>query len=371
MKHLCTVLFFLTVICTVSCQNDTVPPGFTRDAAQQGHQFSNTATVEIRQVPVTHEAVGTIRPLTESVIESRISGQVMDVLVSPGDRVLNGQPLVILDNRQVTARVNQAREEKNLAENHLRQALKGVDEASAGLEQARTAFKRSQILYDKHILPSQQLEVDKAAFLTAKARLEKMQEAVNAAQTEIRRAEQVVAEAQISLEYSEITAPENGIVVQRMVDPGDQAIPGRALLKIQTSGFLQLEAHVREGLIQYIVRDKKYDVKIQTVDKTVPAIIREITPYADPDTRTFLVKASLPEDAGIYPGIFGRLIIPVGHETIPMIPAQAVIRVGQLEMVHVKTKDDRFRSVYIKTGKSSGSDIEVLAGLDGGEILGW
>ncbi len=371
MKYLCNILLLLTVICTASCQNDTVPPGFTRDAAQPGHRFSKTASVEIRQVPVTHEAVGTIRPLTESVIESRISGQVLEVLVSPGDRVLNDQPLVILDNRQVTARVNQAMEEKNLAENHLSQALKGVDEARAGLEQARTAFERSRILYDKHIVPSQQLEVDKAAFLTAKARLEKMQEAVAAARTDIRRAEQVVAEARISLEYSEIMAPENGIVVQRLVDPGDQAIPGRALLKIQTSGFLQLEAHVREGLIQHIVLDKEYDVAIQTVDKTVPAIIREITPYADPDTRTFLVKASLSEDPGIYPGMFGRLIIPVGHETIPVIPAQAVIRVGQLEMVHVKTQEGRFRSVYIKTGKPSGSDVEVLAGLSGGETLGW
>jgi RND family efflux transporter MFP subunit len=288
----------------------------------------------------------------------------MGVFVSPGDRVVKNQPLVALDDRQVTARVNQAREEKTLAENRLKQAQKGVEEA-------RAAFERSEILFEKHIIPSQKLEVDKAAFLTAKARLEKLQEAVTAARTEIRRADQVVAEAQISLEYTKILAPETGIVVQRLVDPGDQAIPGRALLKIQTSGFLQLEAHVREGVIQHIVRDKEYDVKIQTVDKTVPAVIREISPYADPDTRTFLVKASLSEDPGIYPGMFGRLIIPVGHETVPVIPEPAVIRVGQLEMVHVKTSDGRFRSVYIKTGKSLGTKVEVLAGLDGTETVGW
>jgi hypothetical protein len=40
-------------------------------------------------------------------------------------------------------------------------------------------------------------------------------------------------------------------------------------------------------------------------------------------------------------------------------------------MVHVKTADDRFRSVYVKTGKSLGNEVEVLAGLDGTETLGW
>jgi HlyD family secretion protein len=370
MKHVIAGLLLLTGT-LFSCQNDSIPPGFTRDSTLPAAGFAHTAQVETRQIFQAHEAVGTIRPLTESVIESRISGQVMEVLVSPGDRVLKNQALVMLDDRQVTARLNQAGEEKTLAENRLSQALKGVDEARAGLEQARAAYERSQALFDKHIVPTQQLEIDKAAFLTARARLEKNLEAVTAAKTDIRRAEQVVAEAQISLEYTKIKAPEAGVVVQRLMDPGDQAIPGRALLKIQTSGFLLLEAHVREGLIHHIVQDKEYNVKIQTVDKTVLAVIREITPYADPETRTFLVKASLSEDPGIFPGMFGRLVIPMGLETIPVIPGQAVTRVGQLEMVHVKTSGNRFRSVYIKTGKTLGTHVEVLSGLTGGETIGW
>ncbi|HSL62399.1 MAG TPA: efflux RND transporter periplasmic adaptor subunit [Desulfotignum sp.] len=370
MKHIISVLLFLSTA-FIACQNDSIPPGVTRDTSLPDKGFAHTAQVETRQVPKTHEAVGTIQPLTESIIESRISGQVMAVSVSPGDRVLKGQTLVVLDNRQVTARFNQAREEKTLAENRLGQALKGVDEDRAELEQARAAYERSQALFDKHIVPSQQLEIDRAAFLTASARLAKTQEAVTGAKTDIRRAEQVVAEAQIALEYATVTAPESGVLLQRLVDPGDQAIPGRPLLKIQTSGYLQLEAHVREGLIHHIVRDKAYDVKIQTVDKTVTAVIREITPWADPDTRTFLVKASLSEDPGIFPGMFGRLIIPVGHETIRVVPKTAVTRVGQLEMVHVKTADNRFRSVYIKTGQVLGTDIEVLSGLTGDETLGW
>jgi HlyD family secretion protein len=367
------IIVFLLVSMGIffSCGSEQIPPGFTNDTSRPATNFIHTAQVETRQIPQTHEAVGTIRPLTESVIESRVSAQVRDVSAAPGDRVLKDQTLVTLDDRQINSRLSQAMEGKTLADNGLGQALKAVDEARAGLEQARSAYERSQTLFEKHIVPSQKLEIDKAAYLTAKARLEKSQEAVTAARTNIRQAEQVVEEARILLAYTKITAPEDGVVVQRLVDPGDQAIPGRPLLNIQTSGFLRLEAHVREGLIRYIAMDQKYDVIIHTAEKTVPAVIREITPYADPETRTFLVKATLPEDPGVFPGMFGRLVIPVKQKTILVIPGQAVTRVGQLEMVHVKTKDNRFRSVYIKTGKELGPDITVLSGLTGNETLGW
>lgn len=370
MKHTITVLLVL-LAGIISCRNGQIPPGFTQDTSLSAAGFTHTRQVETRQIHQTHEAVGTIRPLTESVIESRVSAQVLAVLVSPGDRVMKDQALVTLDARQIKSRLSQAMEGKTLADNRLDQARKGVDEARAGLEQARSAYERSQTLYEKHIVPSQKLEVDKAGFLTAKARLEKAQEAVTAARTNIRQAEEVVEEARILLEYTKITAPEAGVVVQRLVDPGDQAIPGRPLLKIQTSGFLRLEAHVREGLIHYIAMDTAYDVRIHAAQQTVPAVIREITPYADPDTRTFLVKATLPETRGIFPGMFGRLIIPVEQKTVIVIPQEAVSRVGQLEMVHIKTPENRFRSVYIKTGKLFGTDIEVLSGLNGTETLGW
>jgi len=98
--------------------------------------------------------------------------------------------------------------------------------------------------------------------------------------------------------------------VERMIDPGDLAIPGKPLLMIQTSGALRLEANVREGLISRIVLGNDYQIRIETIGKTVVSKIDEIVPYADPATRTFLIKASLPETPGIYPGMFGRLLIP-------------------------------------------------------------
>jgi HlyD family secretion protein len=100
----------------------------------------------------------------------------------------------------------------------------------------------------------------------------------------------------------------------------------------------------------------------------VTAQVEEIIPYADPRTRTFLVKAILPEIEGIYPGMYGKLLIPSGTTEVVLIPPGAIRRIGQLEMVKVK-KGDIWESRYIKTGKIHGELVEVLSGLSGNEIL--
>ena len=369
-KNNVSVLFALSFLFLFSCGSDEIAPGFTSDSNRSLEEPKQTARVERKQIKQVYEAVGTIRPLTESVIESQVSAQIKQVLCSPGKTVKKGQVLIELDARRLNAQLRQAKEGLSVAENSLKQTFKSVDEAKAGLDQARAAYDRTQKLFKSDIVPSQKLEIDKSAFLQAKARLEKTQETQAAARASIRKAQEVVKEASIALGYTRITSPADGIVAERMSDPGDQAIPGKPLLIIQTSGALRLEANVREGLISRIVLNKSYDVRIQTIERTVTSTIEEIVPYADPATRTFLVKATLPHTPGIYPGMFGRLLIPVETTDTLIVPRKAVQQVGQLEMVRVKQKD-RWQSVYIKTGKQFDTHIEVLTGLTGDETIGY
>jgi len=382
-------LLFLFLPLVFSCENNRIPPGFSMDTTRNDVVFQNTVRVESRQVTRIYEAVGTIRPLTESVIESQVSGQALKINVVPGVRVKTGQILIQLDTRQLNTRLEQAKQGLAYANNTLSQAQKAIDEARAGQDQANAAYVRTKTLYEKEVVTSQQMEIDRASFLQAKARHEKSREGFQAAKSNIRQAKEVVKEAEISLGYASIKAPAPGLVVERLIDPGDQAVPGKPLLIVQTSGSLRLEARIREGLIRKIIQGNPYEVGIETLATNVVATIEEIAPYADPSTRTFLVKAALPDIPGIYPGMFGRLLIPVKTEETLLIPEAAVIRVGHLEMVNIKLSNDQikkssaktdsntqdhkisYRSVYIKTGKKFGPNIEVLSGLTGTETLGY
>lgn len=379
-------ILFLFWPLVFSCENNSIPPGFSTDTTQNEISVQHTVRVESRQITQIYKAVGTIRPLTESVIESQVSGQILKVNVVPGARVETGQVLVLLDTRQLNTRLEQAKQGLAFVSNTLNQAQKSIDEAKAGQDQAGAAYMRTKTLFEKQVVTSQQMEIDRAAFLQAKARYEKNLDAFQAAKSNLRKAKEVVKEARIGLGYASIKAPASGVMVERLIDPGDQAVPGKSLLIVQTSGSLRLEARVREGLIRKIIQGNRYDVGIETLETNVTATIEEIAPYADPETRTFLVKAALPDTPGIYPGMFGRLLIPVKTEETLLIPKAAVIRVGHLEMVNIQSpntpsqnnpsqnnKDQkiRYRSVYIKTGKILGPKIEVLSGLTGTETLGY
>ncbi|MCF6246292.1 MAG: efflux RND transporter periplasmic adaptor subunit [Desulfobacula sp.] len=369
MKKIILFILFLPTL-VFSCRNDNISPGFTSADDELVKTPQHIVEVEQKNISQMYEAVGTIRPLTESVIESQVSAKVVSVSFVPGKAVKKGQVLIQLDARRLNTRLKQAKEGLSVARNNLKQTNKSMDEAKAGRDQARAAYKRTKKLFAADIVPSQKLEIDKSIFLQAKARFEKSQEAELSAKASIRQAQQIVQEADIAFGYSKITSPADGIVAKRMIDPGDLAVPGKPLMVIQTSGALRLEANVREGLINKIRLGQTYQVKIEILRKMISTTIQEIVPYADPTTRTFLVKASLPRTPGVYPGMFGRLLIPVEKEQTLLIPTKAVRRVGQLELILVKQKGT-WQSVYIKTGKQFDNKIEVLAGLTGNETIGY
>ena len=173
------------------------------------------------------------------------------------------------------------------------------------------------------------------------------------------------------MEYSKILAPEEGVVLKRFVEPGDLALPGKPLIALRTTGALRLEAYVREGLITRVAPGTALTAAIDTLGKTVAATVEEVVPYADPDSRTFLVKAAIPPVEGLYPGMFGKLQVPVGLQRIVTIPDKAIRRVGQLELVHVQSGEG-WQVRHIQTGvRLDDGSVEILSGLDGTETIGW
>lgn len=333
-----------------------------------------TATAERRVVTDWYEAVGTVRPRVETRIAAQVTAQVVEVNVRPGDRVEKGQVLVTLDSRQAASRLDQARQGLRSARSAREQARQNVAAAEAAFQQARADFRRVQKFYEAEAATERELEKARSAFLQAQAGLKRARDALEGAEAGIQQAQEVIREAEIAKGYNTIEAPEAGEVLRRMVEPGDLAAPGKPLLVLQTEGTLRLEAYVREGLIRQISPGTELTAEINPLDARVPATVEEIVPYADPATRTFLVKAAIPPVEGTYPGMFGKLLIPVGETEVITVPPAAIRKVGQLELVRVQTEAGWQRR-YVKTRGPVGPPgaerdaIEILSGLSGGETL--
>lgn len=347
---------------------ETVPPGRV-EARDGAPPPAETAQAEVRQIKEWYEAVGTVRPRTEASIESRVMAQVMDVKVNPGDPVGKDDVLVVLDSRQFDSRLDQARKGLKSAVAAKKQAEQSVAGARAAFTQAQADYRRIKTYFESQAATEQQLEAARSAYLQAEAGLKRAREGTTGADAQIEQAREVVREAEIAQDYTTLKAPESGEVLKRMVEPGDLALPGKPLLILQTTGNLRLEAYVREGLIDRVRVGDTFPMEIRTLNTRIEATVEEIIPYADPQTRTFLVKAAVPAQPGLYPGMFGKLLIPVREHPVVLIPETAVRNVGQLELVTVKAPNG-WRSRFIKTGRKIDDKVVVLSGLSGDETIG-
>jgi len=365
---LCSVSLILVFFAVRFISSTKIAPGKVLVTSKNDVPPKNIGQVSVQTITECYEAVGTIRPVTEASIESQVTAQVLDVKVRPGDKVFKNQLLVSLDNRQLMSRFDQAKQTLKTAISGKKQGKQTIIAASAAFTQAESDYKRTKIYFESQAATPQDVEKAESAYLQAKATLNRAKEALSASESGIKQAEEIVKEAGIALGYTEIRAPESGKVLKRLVEQGDLALPGKPLIILQTTGSLRLEAYVREGLIRKIQPGTFLKVTINTLNET--ATVEEIIPYADPQTRTFLVKALLPRIYGIYPGMFGKLHIPVKDLQVVVIPKIAVRNIGQLELVTVK-ENNSWKTRFIKTGKTFGDKVEVLSGLSGDETIGW
>ena len=174
-------------------------------------------------------------------------------------------------------------------------------------------------------------------------------------------------ETRTALSHSKLTSPIAGRIVERYADPGDTARPGVPVLRLYNPATLRLETSVRESVASKLKENQRLIAEIDALDKRYDGVVDEIVPSADPGSRTFLVKVSLTGDAGLYPGMFGRLLIPIGQIEKMYIPIAAVTQVGQLDFVIVKTAQGAVRR-YVRLGpRGSDERVEVVSGLKAGE----
>jgi len=345
-----------------------IEPGTAEPARLSENPLGAEAVARLAPVTDWYEAVGTVRPRTETRIEAQVSARVEEVRVTAGDKVAKGDVLIALDSRQLDSQLAQAQQGAMAAAAALEQARQTIKAGQAAHDQASSQYQRIMALYAKGAVTSQEKDAAQAGYLQTQAQLEQARDGLAGAEASLRQANKRVEEADIALDHATIRAHEDGEISKRDVEPGDQAFPGKTLLLLQASGAMRLEALAPEGLVGRTTPGATLPVVVNALDLTVQGVVEEVAPSADPRTRTFLVKVGLPPHAGLYPGMFGRLLVPLGERNAVLAPRQAVRRVGQLETVWVRDAG-RWRKVFVKTGPERDGDVEILAGLTGGETV--
>lgn len=296
------------------------------------------AQAELLRRPRFESAVGSIAPVHQSSIAAKILAKVLEVNVTAGQPVLAGDVLVRLNDDDLRSRLQQAEAQH--------------EAAGARLSQARSDYQRASRLIQGNAI--------------SRAEYESLATVVRTNEAEVERSDRAIDETKIFLDYATITAPFDGVVVDKQVQAGDMVTPGQTLLTVYDPNQMQLVANVRESLAMKLKVGQEVTAKLESLDHECLATVREVVPQADVGSRSFQVKVSGPCPPGIYSGMFGRILLPLEDEQIIVIPAAAVRRVGQLTLVDVRAENELIRR-NVQVGRRLGDDIEILAGLRPGE----
>src|SRR6201746_2626447 len=284
--------------------------------------------------------VGTIRPRIETDMGFRVPGKVAKRLVEVGQTVDVGQPLATLDEVDLKLQAEQAQAEFS--------AATGV------LAQAAASETRAKDLRVKGWTTDAQMDQARAAADEARARLN--------------RAERSVELTKNSLSYATLVADTRGVVTATLIDAGQVVASGQTA--VRAARFAEQEAVVAipETLIGR-AKDGTASVTLWSEpDRKYAAKLREIAPSADPATRTYLAKFSLPE-AGetVSLGMTATLTLADPATTrVARLPLSALFLEGGDPSLYIvdASGDVTLKPVAVKSYESN--DVVISGGVDEG-----
>jgi len=326
-----------------------------------------TETVPLESAPQLYQAVGTSRAASTASPAAQLAGTVREVRVQAGDRVKRGQLLAVLDDRSAQAQAQGAEAGVNEAvqgEAEVDQALKA---ATADRQFAEATYNRYKVLLAKNSLSQQEFDGAEARYHSALANERSVEAKKQQVMARQQQAHSQQTSAQTFLSFSRIVSPLDGIVTAKSVDAGTVVMPGTPVLTVEETAHYRLEASLPE---QYLSAAKVGDaVAVSTEHGQFEGRVAEVVPAADATSHTFLVKIDLPPDCSCRSGEYGQAAFPVGQAQGLMVPNSAMVEHGELQGIFVVTPEGTAEFRLVKTGRTLGSQVEILSGLGAGEKI--
>ena len=348
---------------TTSCKVDNP------EEVQTSFETLTVAKSDI-EMPVKFSAK--MRGQSDVTISPQISGQLMRICVTEGQRVSRGQTLFVIDSRN-------AQNELQSAQANLQAAQANLQAAQAQANSAKLEYESNKNLFDKKIVSNYTLENSLNTYRQAQA-------TVDQARASVTQAQAAVSHARVNLGFCTLTSPVSGIVGEIDVRAGDQVTPMTQLTIVSGNSQMEawfsvpetiLEAAVSEGLTQ---SDKsKYLSELPAVTFVMKngteyphkGRVSSLTGVVDAATGSLACKATFPNPDGVlYSGIQGTVLLPLHEKDVMVIPQAAVVRLQDRSLVYKVKPDSTATAVTVMISDAgNGKDLIVTQGLNVGDLI--
>jgi multidrug efflux pump subunit AcrA (membrane-fusion protein) len=336
-------------------------------AAVAGSPVSVSVAAAAEQDLVTpFEAGGVVRAQRVAVVVSRIMADVRAVPVKAGDRVRAGQTLVLLDARELQAHRNRAAASQVAVTQATALAEADRQAADAGLALARLTHQRIAGLKAKNSATQGELDEAVANLRGAEARMRVAEARVAEARASIDSAAAGASAADVAASYATLTAPFDGIVTEKSVDPGNMASPGLPLVTVEDDRAFRLEVRLDESRAAFVHAGDEVRVRLDGAPDAAGRVA-VVERMLDPGSHDFLVKIDLPSGTPLRSGMYARAIFRGAARHGLAVPEAAIVRRGQLSSVFVVDADNHARLRLVNASEPADGRVEIRAGVRAGE----
>lgn len=267
-------------------------------------------------------------------------GQIVRVMVEPGQWVNDGQVLAVVDRS--------VQEEQSAA------LAAQIQVAQADAELAQSNLDRALQLVERGFI--------------SKADVDRLTATRDAAVANVKVTRAQLAEMQARVRRLNIVAPAAGLVLERMVEPGEIVSSGSGtIFRLAKGGEMEMLAQLGEEALASI--SPGVTAKVTPVGSNTPIMgqVWQVSPVINPDTRLGTARIALPYRPDVRPGGFANVEITSGSIVAPVLPESAVFSDTSGSYVYVVGKDNKVKRQDVKTGNITDDGLAILSGLKGNE----
>ncbi|RMG27904.1 MAG: efflux RND transporter periplasmic adaptor subunit [Gammaproteobacteria bacterium] len=308
-------------------------------AAQAGPAAA-LRTAPVRRVQVDREVRldGTIEAVKRATVQAQTGGEVMEILFDVDDYVERGAVLLRMKDTEQRARV--------------RRAEAALAEAEAHLRQAEAEYRRIRDIFARKLVSRSAMDRATAERKAARAR--------------VRQARAALAEAREQLEHTVVRAPYSGIVVERHVEVGEIATPGKPLMTGISLEVLRAVVQLPQQWVNAVRR--QHHARVYWRDRVFDSDRVTVYPLGDARAHTFKTRIRLEGDLkGLYPGMLVKVGFRLGQAQVLAVPASAVFHRSEVTGVYVVDAEG-IHLRQVRAGRAlDGGRVEILSGLQAGE----
>ncbi|HMB41299.1 MAG TPA: efflux RND transporter periplasmic adaptor subunit [Balneolaceae bacterium] len=276
--------------------------------------YTNTATLDAEQ---------------EATIVSKVRGIIERLNVEEGDKVQAGQVIAKIEDDQYQIE---------------------ADRAKATLDRLDNEFQRNRQLFERDLISAEVFQNSRFEYESQKATYDL---------------------AMLNLEHTSVRSPISGVISRRFVKAGNMVTTDQQLYQVTDFNPLQAILHIPEHEMSKIKKDQRVELQVDAIPgEMFVGRVERTSPVVDAETGTFKVTIYVTETRDqLRPGMFARVkIVYDTRQNTRMIPKSAVIAEDLAQSVYV-VKDSLAFKKNIQTGYTNGTNIEVIDGLEDGEIV--